>query len=72
MVNQAKSMFDKIWARHIVSPETADTPAVLYIDLHLTHEVTTPQAVSVLRDRGLGVRRPDLSISGWNALTISQ
>ena len=62
MVNQAKSMFDKIWARHIVSPETADTPAVLYIDLHLTHEVTTPQAFSVLRERGLGVRRPDLTL----------
>ena len=55
MVNQAKSMFDKIWARHIVSPETADTPAVLYIDLHLTHEVTTPQAFALLRERGLAV-----------------
>jgi len=62
MANQAKSMFDKIWERHIVSPETADTPAVLYIDLHLTHEVTTPQAFSVLRERGLAVRRPDLTL----------
>ena len=38
--------------------ETADTPAVLYIDLHLTHEVTTPQAYTVLRERQLKVRSP--------------
>ena len=40
----AKTLFDKVWERHVVVPETADTPAVLYIDLHLTHEVTSPQA----------------------------
>jgi 3-isopropylmalate/(R)-2-methylmalate dehydratase large subunit len=58
-----KSLFQKIWDDHIVVPETADTPAVLYIDLHLTHEVTTPQAFSVLRSRGLRVRRPDLTLA---------
>ena len=42
--------------------ETADTPAVLYIDLHLIHEVTTPQAFTLLRERGLPVRRPDLTL----------
>ena len=44
-------------------PETADTPAVLYVDLHLVHEVTSPQAFSVLRERGLKVRRPDLTVA---------
>jgi 3-isopropylmalate/(R)-2-methylmalate dehydratase large subunit len=44
-------------------PETEDTPAVLYIDLHLTHEVTTPEAFNVLKARGLPVRRPDLTLA---------
>jgi 3-isopropylmalate/(R)-2-methylmalate dehydratase large subunit len=54
-----QSLFEKIWADHIVTPETTDTPAVLYVDLHLLHEVTTPQAFDLLRARGLPVRRPD-------------
>jgi 3-isopropylmalate/(R)-2-methylmalate dehydratase large subunit len=58
----AKTLFDKVWERHVVVPETPDTPAVLYIDLHLTHEVTSPQAFSVLRERGLKVRRPDRTL----------
>ncbi|NJD32254.1 MAG: 3-isopropylmalate dehydratase large subunit [Gammaproteobacteria bacterium] len=58
----AKTLFEKVWERHEVVPETADTPAVLYIDLHLTHEVTSPQAFSVLRARGLKVRRPDRTL----------
>src|SRR6202451_4264360 len=56
-----KTMFQKVWERHEVVPETADTPAVLYVDRHLIHEVTTPQAFTLLRDRGLPVRRPDLT-----------
>jgi 3-isopropylmalate/(R)-2-methylmalate dehydratase large subunit len=59
----ALTMFDKIWQAHEVVAETADTPAVLYVDLHLTHEVTSPQAFSVLRDRGLAVRRPDRTLA---------
>jgi len=59
----AKTLFDKVWERHVVVPETADTPAVLYIDLHLTHEVTSPQAFSVLRERGLKVRRLDRTLA---------
>ncbi len=55
----AQSLFEKIWASHIVAPETDDTPAVLYIDLHLLHEVTTPQAFDLLRAKGLPVRRTD-------------
>ena len=58
-----KTMFQKIWDRHVVVPENADTPAVLYIDLHLVHEVTSPQAFSVLRAQGLKVRRPDLTLA---------
>jgi 3-isopropylmalate/(R)-2-methylmalate dehydratase large subunit len=56
-------MFDKIWRDHEVVPETPDTPAVLYVDLHLTHEVTTPQAYAVLRSAGLKVRRPERTIA---------
>jgi 3-isopropylmalate/(R)-2-methylmalate dehydratase large subunit len=61
-VSKPKTLFQKVWERHEVVPETADTPAVLFIDLHLIHEVTTPQAFSILRERGLGVRRPDLTL----------
>jgi len=58
-----KTLFEKVWEQHLVMPETADTPAVLYIDLHLTHEVTTPQAFATLRQRGVGVRRPDRTLA---------
>jgi 3-isopropylmalate/(R)-2-methylmalate dehydratase large subunit len=54
-----QSLFEKIWGEHVVAPETADTPAVLYVDLHLLHEVTTPQAFDLLRQKGLPVRRTD-------------
>jgi 3-isopropylmalate/(R)-2-methylmalate dehydratase large subunit len=54
-----QSLFEKIWGAHVVTPESDDTPAVLYIDLHLLHEVTTPQAFDLLREKGLPVRRPD-------------
>lgn len=54
-----KTLFEKIWDTHLVAAETADTPAILYIDLHLVHEVTSPQAFSELRQRGLKLRRPD-------------
>ena len=53
----AATLFEKLWRAHEVVPETKDTPAVLYIDLHLIHEVTSPQAFTVLRSRGIGVRR---------------
>ena len=56
------TLFEKVWADHVVVPETSDTPAVLFIDLHIIHEVTTPQAFSVLREHGLPVRRPDLTL----------
>ena len=58
----AKTLFEKVWERHEVVPETPETPAILYVDLHLTHEVTSPQAFSALRSRGLKVRRPDRTV----------
>ncbi len=58
-----KTLFEKVWEQHIVAAETADTPATLYIDLHLIHEVTTPQAFALLRQQGLPVRRPDLTLA---------
>jgi 3-isopropylmalate/(R)-2-methylmalate dehydratase large subunit len=62
-MSRPRTLFDKVWESHLVSPETAETPAVLYIDLHLVHEVTSPQAFAVLRDRGLRVRRPDRTLA---------
>jgi 3-isopropylmalate/(R)-2-methylmalate dehydratase large subunit len=59
----ARTLLDKVWDEHVVVPETADTPAVLYVDLHLIHEVTSPQAFTALRERGLTVRRPDLTLA---------
>ncbi|MCP1159994.1 MULTISPECIES: 3-isopropylmalate dehydratase large subunit [Bacillus] len=53
-----KSIVEKIWDRHIVHTET-DKPDLLYIDLHLVHEVTSPQAFSGLRMKNRKVRRPD-------------
>ena len=58
-----RTLFDKVWESHVVRPATADTPAVLYVDLHLVHEVTSPQAFAVLRERGLRVRRPDRTVA---------
>jgi 3-isopropylmalate/(R)-2-methylmalate dehydratase large subunit len=59
----ARTLFDKVWAAHEVVSETPDTPAVLYIDLHLIHEVTSPQAFSMLRSHGLPVRRPERTLA---------
>ena len=59
----ASMLFEKVWAQHVVAAERPDTPAVLYIDLHLIHEVTTPQAFALLRAKGLPVRRPDLTLA---------
>jgi 3-isopropylmalate/(R)-2-methylmalate dehydratase large subunit len=53
------TLFEKIWDAHVVVAESVATPAVLYVDLHLVHEVTSPQAFSELRERGLQLRRPE-------------
>jgi len=58
----ARTLFDKIWDEHVVV-EQGGEPAVLYIDLHLVHEVTSPQAFRGLRARGLTVRRPERTVA---------
>jgi 3-isopropylmalate/(R)-2-methylmalate dehydratase large subunit len=58
-----KTLFEKVWESHLVQPQSADMPAMLYIDLHLVHEVTSPQAFTELRQRGLSVRRPDKTLA---------
>jgi 3-isopropylmalate/(R)-2-methylmalate dehydratase large subunit len=68
----ARTLFDKVWSAHEVVAETPDTPAVLYIDLHLVHEVTSPQAFSMLRKHGLPVRRPDRTLATMDHSTPTQ
>ena len=57
-----RTIIEKLWDSHVVH-EQAGAPTLLYIDLHLVHEVTSPQAFDGLRARGLKVRRPDLTIA---------
>ena len=52
-----RTLFEKLWETHVVAEEP-ETPSIVYIDLHLVHEVTSPQAFSELRQRGLKVRQP--------------
>jgi 3-isopropylmalate/(R)-2-methylmalate dehydratase large subunit len=68
----ARTLFDKVWAAHEVVAETPDTPAVLYVDLHLVHEVTTPQAFSMLKSLGLPVRRPERTLATMDHSTPTQ
>lgn len=60
--NTPKTLFEKIWDNHVVTHE-AGSPAVLYVDLHLIHEITSPQAFQGLREKGLTVRRPGQAIA---------
>ena len=57
-----KTLFERVWDAHVVREEV-DGPALLYVDLHLIHEVTSPQAFEGLRLAGRPVRRPDLSVA---------
>lgn len=57
-----KTLFDKLWGGHVVYSEPG-SPTVLYVDLHLVHEVTSPQAFEGLRRKGLKVRRPDRTVA---------
>ncbi len=61
-MTQPKTLFEKVWDEHVVVQEPG-APAVLYIDLHLIHEVTSPQAFAGLRQRALKVRRPDRTVA---------
>src|ERR671920_479456 len=57
-----KTLFEKIWEAHVVREEPGQ-PALLYVDLHLVHEVTSPQAFEGLRMTGRKVRRPELTLA---------
>jgi 3-isopropylmalate/(R)-2-methylmalate dehydratase large subunit len=63
MTQPPRTLFDKVWQSHEVTAGTAEVPAVLYVDLHLIHEVTSPQAFQVLRERGLPVRCPQRTLA---------
>ena len=58
----AQTLSDRVWERHVVH-RARDEPDLLYIDLHLVHEVTSPQAFDGLRLAGRPVRRPDLTVA---------
>ena len=59
-IKKPKTLFDKVWEKHVITGEPGEAQ-LLYIDLHLIHEVTSPQAFSGLRLAGRKVRRPDLT-----------
>lgn len=61
-MEMSKNIYDKIWEEHTVR-SAQDEPTILYIDLHLIHEVTSPQAFTALEKRVLPVRRPDLTVA---------
>jgi 3-isopropylmalate/(R)-2-methylmalate dehydratase large subunit len=61
-MSKPRTIIEKVWDSHVVH-EQAGAPTLLFIDLHLVHEVTSPQAFSGLRERGLKVRRPDLTVA---------
>ena len=63
MVSAPESLFDKLWNSHQVKAQSESTPAVIYIDLHLVHEVTSPQGFDLLREKGIGVRRPERTLA---------
>lgn len=60
--SQPRTLFEKVWDAHVVREEPG-SPTVLYIDLHLVHEVTSPQAFQGLREKGLRVRRPERTVA---------
>lgn len=68
-----KTLFDKVWDAHVVS-EIEGGPSVLYIDRHLIHEVTSPQAFAGLEERGISVFRPERTVAtpDHNVPTINQ
>ena len=64
-----RTLLDKVWDAHVVRPATADAPDILYVDLHLVHEVTSAQAFTELEARGLAVRRPDRTFATMDHAT---
>ena len=68
-VSDPQTLFDKVWDAHVVVPERDGGPTVLYVDLHLIHEVTSPQAFTSLAERDLSVRRPERTIATMDHAT---
>lgn len=62
VTDKPRTLVEKVWDRHVVRSQEGE-PDLLYIDLHLIHEVTSPQAFDGLRMTGRGVRRPDLTVA---------
>jgi 3-isopropylmalate/(R)-2-methylmalate dehydratase large subunit len=60
---QPRTLFDKIWDSHVVRAATPQTPPIIYVDLHLVHEASSPQAFEELRRKGLRVRRPERTVA---------
>lgn len=58
-----KTLYDKIWDQHLIATDKSSGESLIYIDLHLIHEVTTPQAFAGLQEAGRRVRRPDLTLA---------
>lgn len=58
-----QTLFDKIWQKNLVKAESIEQPAILYVGLHLLHEITSPQAFALLEQKKLEVRRPDLTLA---------
>ena len=63
MTDRPRTLVQKIWDAHVVVPPGDGTPSILYVDLHLIHEVTSPQAFTLLRQLGHKVRRPDRTLA---------
>src|SRR5450631_2076519 len=61
-IPMAKTLYDKIWDAHLVEERPGETP-LIYVDRHLIHEVTSPQAFEGLRNEGRKIRRPDLTLA---------
>ncbi|MBE16088.1 MAG: 3-isopropylmalate dehydratase large subunit [Cytophagaceae bacterium] len=72
-MKQPKTLFDKVWDAHVVTA-VPDGPQVLYIDKHLIHEVTSPQAFNELEKRGIPIARPDqiVATADHNTPTLDQ
>jgi len=63
MVSVPETLFDKLWDSHVVQAQTASTPAIIYIDLHLVHEVTSEKGFDRLREMGNKVRQPERTLA---------
>jgi 3-isopropylmalate/(R)-2-methylmalate dehydratase large subunit len=71
MSTAPKTLFEKVWEQHVVA-EPKGEPTILYIDLHLVHEVTSPQAFDGLRMAGRKIRRPDRHIATVDQVSAAQ